>query len=388
MRPADSLLSAPSPDALAHSQRLREAIVADIASQDGWIPFSRYLELVLYAPGLGYYAAGARKFGAEGDFVTAPEISPLFARLVARQVAQVLALVGGDVLELGPGSGVLARDLAAELAVLGASPPCYRLLEVSADLRERQHALLAGSAQRFAWLDRLPEKFTGVVLANEVLDVVPFHVVARLGGKWSERGVGLDSGALAWRDRTLGEGELLDRARQVFPQGGGDYLSEIGLAGEALARTLCERLERGLVIFIDYGFAAREFYHPQRSLGTLRCHYRHRSHDDPFLYPGLQDITAHVDFSAIAAAGEKAGARVLGFATQANFLLSCGMAELVAASDPSQAAAHLRLTNALNRLVSPAEMGELFKVLALGKGVAAPLLGFHSGRAMALQVGQ
>ncbi len=384
MRPSDPLLPAPSPEALAHSQRLFEAVVAGISSGGGWIPFTRYLELALYAPGLGYYAAGARKFGAEGDFVTAPEISPLFARLLARQVAQVLALVGGDVLELGPGSGVLARDLAAELAVLGASPPCYRLLEVSADLRERQQSLLAGAAQRFEWLDRLPEKFTGVVIANEVLDVVPFHLVARIGGKWFERGVGVDAGALAWRDRALGEGALRDRARQAFPQGEGDYLSEIGLAGEALAQTLCERLERGLVIFIDYGFAAREFYHPQRSEGTLRCHYRHRFHGDPFLYPGLQDITAHVDFSAIAAAGEMAGAQALGFSTQANFLVSCGLAELVATSDPSQAAAHLKLTNALNRLVSPAEMGELFKVLALGKGIAEPLSGFRSGRALPL----
>ena len=384
MRPSEPVLPAPSPEALAHSQRLREAIVAEISSGGGWIPFTRYLELALYAPGLGYYAAGARKFGAEGDFVTAPEISPLFARLLARQVAQALALVGGDVLELGPGSGVLARDLAAELAVLGASPPCYRLLEVSADLRERQQTLLAGAAQRFEWLDRLPEKFTGVVIANEVLDVVPFRLVARIGGEWFERGVGVDAGALAWRDRALGAGALRDRARQAFPQGEGDYLSEIGLAGEALAQTLCERLERGLVIFIDYGFAAREFYHPQRSEGTLRCHYRHRFHGDPFLYPGLQDITAHVDFSAIAASGEMAGAQALGFSTQAGFLVSCGLAELVAASDPSQAAAHLKLTNALNRLVSPAEMGELFKVLALGKGIADPLSGFRSGRALPL----
>jgi SAM-dependent MidA family methyltransferase len=384
MRPADPLLPAPAPEALAHSQRLREAIVAEIASAGGWIAFTRYLELALYAPGLGYYAAGARKFGAEGDFVTAPEISPLFARLLARQVAQVLAVTGGDVLELGPGSGILAKDLAAELAALGAAPPRYRLLEVSADLRERQQALLAGAAQRYEWLDRLPDEITGVVLANEVLDVVPFHLVARQGGRWFERGVGLDAGALAWQDRALGEGELYRRAQRVFPEGEGDYLSEVGLAGEALARTLCERLARGVAIFVDYGFAAREFYHPQRREGTLRCHYRHRFHGDPFLYPGLQDITAHVDFSAISDAGEKAGARVLGFATQANFLVSCGLADLVAASDPSQAVAHLKLTNALNRLVSPAEMGELFKVLALGKGVAGPLQGFAAGRALAL----
>jgi SAM-dependent MidA family methyltransferase len=384
MRPAESQLPLPSPDALAHSERLRAAIVAEIVSGGGWISFSRYLELVLYAPGLGYYAAGARKFGAEGDFVTAPEISPLFARLLARQVAQVLEACGGDVLELGPGSGVLAKDLAGELASLGAAPPCYRLLEVSADLRERQQERLAGAAQRFEWLDRLPESFTGVIVANEVLDVVPFHLVARLGGSWFERGVELAAGALSWHDRALGEGALLARARQVFPQDEGDYLSEINLAAEALVQTLCERLERGVLICIDYGFAAREFYHPQRSQGTLRCHYRHRFHGDPFLYPGLQDITAHVDFTAVAAAGERGRAQVMGFATQANFLVSCGLADLVAASDPSQAAAHLKLTNALHRLVSPAEMGELFKVLAFGKGVVEPLAGFHSGRALAL----
>jgi SAM-dependent MidA family methyltransferase len=384
MRPADPLLPTPSPEALAHSQRLRELVAGEVDSRGGWIAFARYLELALYAPGLGYYAAGARKFGAEGDFITAPEISPLFARLLARQVAQVLAITGGEVLELGPGSGALARDLSAELAKLGVAPPSYKLLEVSADLRERQRGLLAGPAQRFEWLERLPERFTGVVIANEVLDVVPFHLVARLDGKWFERGVGVGQGELQWRDRALGEGALLDRARKAFPAGEGDYLGEIGLAGEALAGTLCERLERGLVLFIDYGFAAREFYHPQRSQGTLRCHYRHRFHGDPFLYPGLQDITAHVDFSAIAEAGVAAGAQVLGFATQAGFLVACGLAELVAESDPAQAAAHLKFANALNRLVSPAEMGELFKVLALGKHVEEPLAGFRSARALPL----
>jgi SAM-dependent MidA family methyltransferase len=384
MRPADPLLPAPSPDALAHSQRLLALVTREIAADGGWISFARYLELALYAPGLGYYAAGARKFGAEGDFVTAPEISPLFARLLARQVAQVLAAVGGEVLELGPGSGVLARDLASELAVLGAAPPRYCLLEVSADLRERQQQLLADAAQRFDWLDRLPERFTGVVIANEVLDVVPFHLVARLDGDWFERGVALDAGTLCWSDHALGEGALAERARRVFPPGAGDYLSEINLAGEALVQTLCERLERGALLFIDYGFAAREFYHPQRAQGTLRCHFRHRFHGDPFLHPGLQDITAHVDFSAVSEAGVRGGAEVLGFATQANFLVSCGLAELASASDPAEAAAHLKLTNALNRLVSPAEMGELFKVLALGKGMAGPLAGFRAGRAAAL----
>ncbi len=385
---ADPALPAPSPEAAAHSRLVGEYIASEILDVGGWIPFSRYMELALYAPGLGYYAAGSRKFGAEGDFVTAPEISPMFAKCLSLQVSQVLQAVGGDILEIGPGSGMLAADLFAELKALGAAPKNYFLLEVSPDLRERQHALLAERlAQdlgRFTWLDTLPVQFRGVVVANEVLDVVPFALVHRHEGEILERGVILTDAGFAWEDKALDDGELKRRAAAAFPPGDYDYLSEFGLAAEGLVRTIAKLLAAGVALFVDYGFPQREYYHPQRSMGTLRCHYRHRFHGDPFLLPGLQDITAHVDFSAMARAGEQGGAEVEGFTTQAHFLISCGLAVLVAQGDPEATLSRLKKTSAVHRLIDPSEMGELFKVLALGKGLAAPLLGFQSARPLSL----
>ncbi|HUJ00522.1 MAG TPA: SAM-dependent methyltransferase [Usitatibacter sp.] len=385
---ADPALPAPSTEAAAHSRLVGEYIASEILDSSGWIPFSRFMELALYAPGLGYYAAGSRKFGAEGDFVTAPEISPMFTKCLSLQARQVLQAVGGDILEIGPGSGVLAADLFAELRALGAAPKNYFLLEVSPDLRERQHALLAERLPedlgRFTWLDSLPVQFRGVVLANEVLDVVPFSLVHRHDGEFLERGVILTDAGFAWEDQALADGELRRRAAAAFPPGDYDYLSELGLAAEALVRTVATFLEAGVALFIDYGFPQREFYHPQRSMGTLRCHYRHRFHGDPFFLPGLQDITAHVDFSAMAQAGEQGGAEVYGFTTQAHFLISCGLAVMVSQADPEATLSRLKKTSAIHRLIDPSEMGELFKVLALGKGMGAPLLGFQSARPLQL----
>ena len=385
---ADLALPAPSPEAAAHSRLVAEYIASDILDAGGWIPFTRYMELALYAPGLGYYAAGARKFGPEGDFVTAPEVSPMFAKCLTLQARQVLDATGGDILELGAGSGVLAADLFAELKALGAPPRNYFLLEVSPDLRERQRALLAErhpeDLGRFTWLDSLPVRFRGLVLANEVLDVVPFALVYRQDGELLERGVILTDAGFAWEDQALPEGDLKRRAGAVFPPGDYDYLSEVGLAAEGLARTVAGMLEAGAAFFIDYGFPEREYYHPQRSMGTLRCHYRHRFHNDPFFLPGLQDITAHVDFTAMARAGEQGGAEIDGFTTQAHFLISCGLAVLVAQEDPEATLSRLKATSAVHRLIDPSEMGELFKVLALGKGLAGPLLGFQSARPLAL----
>jgi SAM-dependent MidA family methyltransferase len=381
---ANAPLPAPPPEAAAHSRRLAEHIAATILDEGGWIPFPRYMDLALYAPGLGYYAAGARKFGAEGDFVTAPEISPLFGECLAIQARQVLEQTGGDILELGPGSGALAADLYGALRAQGAAPRRYRLLEVSADLRERQRARLAerfpGELERFEWIDRLPEAIRGFVIANEVLDVVPFALVLRKAGELHERGVVVGDAGFAWQDLPLADGELRRRAAAAFPPGDHDYLSEIGLPAEALVRTLARHLEAGVALLIDYGFPEREFYHPQRSMGTMRCHYRHRFHGDPFFMPGLQDITAHVDFSAMARAGEQGGAEVYGFTTQAYFLISAGIADLVSGIDPEVTVARLKATSAVHRLISPAEMGELFKVLAIGKGYEGPLQGFQSAR--------
>ena len=385
---AEPILPPPAPEAAAHSRLLAELIASTILDAGGWIPFERYMELALYAQGQGYYAAGARKFGPEGDFVTAPEISPMFARCIAMQARQVLEAVGGDILELGPGSGALAADLYGELKAQGKAPKNYFLLEVSPELRERQHTLLAerfpDDFDRFTWIDGLPQRFRGFVVANEVLDVVPFSLVYRQRMDLLERGVILTDSGFAWDDQPIPDGDLRRRVEAVFPPGDYDYLSEVGLAAEGLVRTLAAGLEAGVALFIDYGFPEREFYHPQRSMGTLRCHYRHHFHGDPFFMPGLQDITAHVDFSAMARAAQQGGAEVHGFTTQAYFLISCGLAVMVSADDPTVTLSRLKATSAVHRLISPAEMGELFKVLAIGKGVDFPLLGFQSARPLSL----
>ena len=387
--PPDSTLPPPPPEAVAHSRKLAEHIARAIAAEGDWIAFSRFMELALYAPGLGYYAAGARKFGPEGDFVTSPEISPMFSKCIGLQAGQVLQRVGGDVLELGPGSGVMAADLFESLKEQGVLPERYLLLEVSPDLRERQRQLLQSrfgehEMQRFVWIDRLPERIRGLVVANEVLDVVPFSMVHRRAGEWLERGVILTEGGFAFDDQALREGELRRRAEGVFPQGDYDYLSEINLPAEALVRTIASKLEAGLALFIDYGFPEREYYHAQRAMGTMRCHYLHRFHDDPFFMPGLQDITAHVDFTAMARAAEGGGAEVLGFTTQAYFLISCGLAVLVSSGDPTMTLSRLKGTSQIHRLINPAEMGELFKVLGFGKGMDGPVLGFQSARHLVL----
>lgn len=380
----------PGPDAHAHSQALVACLHRAIDEAGGWIGFDRFMELALYSPGLGYYAAGARKFGPAGDFVTAPEISPLFGRCIAGQIAEVLAQTGGDILELGPGSGKLAEDILCELRFRQALPGNYGLLEVSADLRERQKQRLSAlpEAGRLRWLDALPDDFTGVIIANEVLDVLPVHLVHYIEGWAFERGVALDGqGAFMWKDKLVEGGPLVRLAPAIAsrylegnPPAG--YLTEISPQCAGWTRTLVGKLARGALLLIDYGFRGAEYYHPSRTAGTLMCHYRHHAHPDPFFLPGLQDITAHVDFTAVAEAGVEAGAEILGFATQANFLLMSGLPALMAASDPADAARHLALTTQAQRLVSPAEMGEFFKVLGLGKGVA-PLSGF-SGRPLPL----
>lgn len=386
-----SSLPAPSPAALAHCRLVESRLRDEIASAGGWLPFDRFMELALYAPGLGYYSAGLLKFGAGlhefgGDFITAPEMSALFGQTLARQVARVLDLTGGNILEIGAGSGRLALDLLRELEMLGRLPERYLILEVSADLRQRQRQLLEERAPqvlaRVTWLDALPASFSGLMLGNEVLDAMPVQVLAWCGAALFERGVAWRGGAFHWSERQLAEGELYERAGQLPPARDahrGEYLSEIALAAPAFVATLAERLERGVMLFIDYGFGENEFYHPQRSQGTLMCHYRHYAHDDPFYLPGLQDITAHVDFSAIAHQGISHGLRLLGYTSQANFLLNCGLTDILARTSPENAGAYLPLAAQAQKLVSPAEMGELFKAVALGKGIDPPLLGFTRG---------
>lgn len=372
-------LPTPSADAAAHSQRVRQHILNDIAAHGGWISFARYMELTLYSPGLGYYAAGTTKFGPAGDFTTAPERSHLFGRALARQVAQVLAETGGDVLEMGAGSGKLASDVLLELQRLGALPAHYAILELSATLQARQRKMLAAQApqllERVRWLDRLPETFTGVVLGNEVLDAMPVHLITRDKGQLYERGVGLSADRLSWVDQPIATGALQQAAAALnLPD---DYVTEINLAAPAFVASLAERMVRGALLFIDYGFPRAEYYHPQRNQGTLMCHYRHHAHGDPFFWPGLQDITAHIDFSSIASSA--ADLQVLGYATQANFLINCGITDLLAETSPEDVTRYLPLANQVQYLLSPAEMGELFKAIALGKGLKQPLRGFARG---------
>jgi SAM-dependent MidA family methyltransferase len=371
-------LPLPSPEQLAHSADVTTAIRTEIAESDGWIGFSRFMELALYAPGLGYYSAGMQKFGAGGDFVTAPEISSLFGRTLARQVAQVVRASDGDVMELGAGTGRLAVQLLAELQQLNALPGRYLILEISAHLRAVQQETILRElpvtvASRVEWLDALPEKFTGCMVGNEVLDALPVHLVAQREGNLQERGVGVEAEAFVWRERPI-EGVWADVVRALaLPHG---YVTEICPAAPALIASLAERLQQGAMVLIDYGFPRREYYHPQRSGGTLMCHYRHHAHDDPFLYPGLQDITAHVDFTSIAEAGMAHGLQISGYVTQAQFLINSGITDLLTQVSPSDAAAYLPLAAEAQKLISPAEMGELFKVVALSKGLNEPLLGF------------
>jgi len=381
-------LPEPSADARTASEALTRLVATEIAAAGGWISFARYMELALYAPGLGYYSGGSRKFGVEGDFLTAPELTPIFGRALARQVAQVLAASSPRVIEAGAGSGRLAADLLPALAALGCAPERYQILELSGELRARQQATLAEKAPEFAdrieWLDELPQRFSGCLIGNEVLDAMPTHAL-----RWSdessqpgvlERGVVLAGGRLAFAERPA-SGALLEAAL-ALPVAA-PYRGEISLAARSWISELAGRLEQGAMLLIDYGLPRHELYHPERDGSSLRCHYRHRVHDDPLWFPGLSDITSHVDFTAVAEAAFDAGLEILGYISQANFLINCGIGDLLAGGrvgdDGTVAATDLRARGAVNVLISPNEMGELFKVIALGRGVPGPLLGFARG---------
>jgi SAM-dependent MidA family methyltransferase len=382
-------------DERAHSERVVEHIREFMRDRGGVIGFDAWMRLALYAPGLGYYSAGATKLGSNGDFVTAPEISGLFSRCLARQCADVLHFTGGDVLELGAGSGRMAADVLTELAVLDCLPERYFILEVSADLAERQRARLAGLPRelsaRVQWLDRWPERvMRGVVLANEVLDAMPverFVLRNRPDGiDVRSLGVGLSksTSGFEWRE-TSPTPELMHAVADIvealptpLPDG---YTSEVCLAFQPWIASLAAQLEEGVALLIDYGLPRAHLYHPDRAAGTLRCHFRHRAHDDPFINVGLQDITAWVDFTRVAEAADSAGLEVLGFASQAAFLIGAGMESLLTtemqlAGDDVRA--QTQLAQEARRLMLPGEMGEIFKVIALGRGYRSPLAGFST----------
>ncbi|MGH8127946.1 MAG: class I SAM-dependent methyltransferase [Gammaproteobacteria bacterium] len=368
----------PTPDAAAreHSARLAAHIREAIAEAGGALPFADYMRLALYAPGLGYYRAGAEKFGAAGDFVTAPETSPLFGQVVARQIAETLAATGGDtVLELGAGSGRLALTILRTLAANGQLPTRYLILEVSGELAARQKTVLATEpalASRVEWIERLPETpIAGVILANEVADALSVECFAYSGGQSVGRGVRSKDNGFAWCEmapsRELDTRVSALASRHNWPD---DYHSEHCPELGGWITALAHSLERGAVLLFDYGLPEREYYHPQRDQGTLICHYRHRAHDNPFLWPGLNDITAWVDFSALAAAAHAASLTLGGYTTQAHFLLGGGIGDALRTAHDERE--QLRLSGEIKRLTLPSEMGEAFKAIALTRDCPPP----------------
>jgi SAM-dependent MidA family methyltransferase len=370
-------LPEPSFDALTASRSLQNLIANDIRRNSGWISFARFMELVLYAPGLGYYSGGAAKLGKDGDFTTAPEITPLFGNALAHVAADLMGQSGPQILEFGAGSGKLARDILSELAEMGVPVHRYLIVEVSGELRARQEKTLRDFPQ-VTWLDALPPSFSGVVVGNEVLDAMPVHLVVKTDSGWKERGIGLSAKKFVYRDRAC-DPSLVAQIPDAgsLPVG---YLTEVHPVAIGFMSSLAAMLSTGYhdtghgsaAILIDYGFPAHEYYLAQRAQGTLMCHYRHHAHDDPFFLPGLEDITAHVDFTAMARAAIDGGLQMLGYTSQAAFLLDAGIGDLLLRTPPTDQMRYLPQANAVQKLISPAEMGELFKVLVVGKETALP----------------
>ena len=422
-----ALLPTPAPFAQALSQQLAHLIQQKIKNNGGWISFADFMHMALFTPALGYYSGGATKFGHAGDFVTAPEISPLFAKTLALQAAQILELTHGEnltsnVLELGAGTGKLAAELLLELQVLKQLPNQYFILEVSDHLRQIQRETLQKKLpdnllKRVVWLEQLSPSpqlspargegelsanfdietpsplegegwgegakgFNGLILANEVLDAIPVHLIVNTAQGLHERGVAFQKKSdkelgFIWQDKPLEKGKLHDEvSAHSLPI---DYLTEFCPAASGLIRSLTDVLEKGVILMIDYGFGAAEYYHPQRNQGTLMCHYQHYAHSNPLINIGLQDITAHVNFTQIANTARPHGISLAGYANQAQFLINCGILDVLAQVSPSDMTAYAPLAAAAQKLLSPAEMGELFKVIALSKDFEDDLIGFKNG---------
>ncbi len=387
-----SSLPPPSIEAQAHSERLTLPL-KQYVQQQGWISFAEFMHRALYEPGLGYYVSGSRKLGAEGDFVTAPEIASAFSECFALQCQQIFGeLDASSILEFGAGSGVMAADILLTLEKNQSLPQAYFILEVSPDLQERQQQTLQEKCPHLlssvSWLKELPKDFEGVVLANEVLDAMPVHCFEVQNEKVLEKGVAVAGGEFIWQSKNgtpaqvgiqerLGPSLRWDDSGKIhgniFVEG---YYSEICLAIKPWLEALYSSMKRGVVLLVDYGFPEREYYHPDRDQGTLMCHYRHYAHTDPFIYPGLQDITAHVDFTAVASAAFEVGFKIVAYTNQANFLMSLGILSNTdtAMLDVQQ---HYKHAQAIKKLLLPSEMGELFKVIALQKNLDMTLQGFQ-----------
>lgn len=363
-------LPEPSLDAQSASRALHKRIASDIEAHSGWIPFARYMEQVLYAPRLGYYSGGAAKLGKDGDFTTAPEITPLFGATLAHVAAGLMDQTASRIMEFGAGTGKLAFDILTELESAGIPVESYQIVDLSGELRARQEETLRGFPQ-VSWLDAMPASFSGVVIGNEVLDAMPVHLVVKTASGWMERGVGLLDGHFTFVDQPCSP-ELVAQIPEAdgLPDG---YLTEVHPVATGFMHSLAAMLGAGgAAILIDYGFPAHEYYLDQRGQGTLMCHYRHHAHPDPFYLPGLQDVTAHVDFTAMARAAIDGGLDLLGYTTQAAFLLDAGIGDLLLRTSPEDQLRYLKQASAMQKLISPAEMGELFKVLVVGKNAELP----------------
>ena len=378
-------LPSPGKTALAHSSRLVQAIIGRIEQQGGLIGFDEYMQMALYEPGLGYYSAATPKFGAQGDFVTAPEISPMFGFCLGQQVNALVAQgAGAGILEFGAGSGKLCAQ------ILNSSPGLeqYHILDLSAELKQRQERYLRAHLSvelfhKIDWLSGLPTDFDGIVLANEVLDAMPVHVLLKQGD-WAELGVGYDDGKFFWQSFTPGK-PALDAIRSIEARLGelpDNYCSELNLNYSPWFTALAESCKRAVVLIIDYGYEQAHYYHPARSRGSLICHYQHRVHSDPLIYPGLQDITAFVDFDACADAAENAGFELVGMVPQGRFLLANGLLEEAQRQSlESDTAAQLAVSQQVQTLSLPQEMGEKFKVLAMHKNLSLEMPAMRRERA-------
>lgn len=373
------LLPPPALSALEISQQLQHMITSEI-SRNGPISFARYMELALYTPGYGYYSNAAEKFGAQGDFITAPEISSLFGECIAAQIAEVLQNLSTEhaILECGAGTGRLAADVLQALNKLNCPPQHYYILELSANLRQRQQHYLQNTLpdlyDRITWLDQLPQQFSGVIIANEVLDAMPVERFT-----WEKQQLWQQH--IDWQKdqfvdiKVPAPAHLITAIEKLGVEFTEGYSSEINLHIQPWLSSLNQVLSSGLILLIDYGFPRHEYYHPQRNMGTLMCHYQHRAHDNFLLWPGLQDITAHVDFTAIAEAAVENSMDVLGYTTQAHFLMSCGILKKAEQMNMDVVQGY-KTSQAIKRLLLPSEMGELLKVIALGKNLDLGLLGF------------
>ncbi len=376
-----------------HSAKVKKLICDVIEQQGGKMTFAEYMNLALYAPGLGYYSAGLQKFGRQGDFITAPEISPVFSQCLALQCAKILPLTEQKkLLEVGAGSGIMAVELVAELERQDCLPEKYLILELSAELRDRQQQQIRAKLPHlypiFEWLEHLPEKpFHGVIIANELLDAMPVHLVKIEHQTIYERYVGVEDDHFIWLDDIPSSQRLLDRARsirkiqqplaQLNDKPDQAYITEINLLASDWLISISERLESGAILLVDYGYTAQEFYHPQRGMGTLMCHFQHHRHDNPLIYPGIQDITAHVDFSALARTGLENGLQLEGFTTQAHFLINGGLMDIAQRFDTENMLEYARIAQQIKHLTLPEEMGELFKVILLSRHLPLSLPAFQ-----------